>query len=337
MSLAQRNDCHHSLQEILEGNDKIPSRDLAVGIMFLSQTMVGVLGNFSLLYHYFFLRHVKSRLRSIDLILKHLFIANSLVILSKGPSQTMVAFGSKHLFSEFSCRLILYVLRVGRAVSIFTTCLLSVFQTIIISPMDSCWKNLKTKAPKYIGFSMSLCWLLQIGVHFTFPLYVWYVSGKSDSRNITRKRHMALCSVVDYGTIMGSAYIALVVFPEVSFIVLTIWASGSMIFVLYRHKQQVKHIHSTNVSSTSSESRATKSILLLVSTFVSFYIISSTFHICSALSYNLSWWLVRISGLISVCFPTISPFLIMSQDSSISMVWFVWIRNRKSPLLLRNI
>ncbi|XP_023560674.1 vomeronasal type-1 receptor 3-like [Octodon degus] len=335
MNPAQRNDCRHTLEEILEGNEKIAWRDLAIGIIFLIQTVVGLLGNFSLLYH-FFLHHMQSRLRSIDLILEHLFIANSLVILSKGPSQVMAAFGLKHLISEFICKLNLNLLRVGRAMSICITCLLSVFQTIVISPMNSCWKNLKIKVPKYIGFCMCLCWLLHMGINFIFPLCALHISGKSESRNITRIRHLGFCTVVDYGETMHSVYVALVVSPEVSFIVITVWTSGSMIFMMHRHKKQVKHIHSTHVSSRSSVSRAIKSIFLLVSTFVSFYFISSMLHIYRAVFINFNWWFMNISGLISVCFPTISPFLVMSQDSSIFMFWSDWVRNAKS-LLVKNI
>ncbi|XP_004644754.3 vomeronasal type-1 receptor 4-like [Octodon degus] len=331
MNLGQRNNCHHTLNEILEENEKIALRDMAMGTLYLLQTVVGILGNFPLIYHYFFLHHTESRLRSIDLILKHLYIANSLVILSKGPSQTMVAFGLKNLFNQFSCNINLYVLRVGRAMSICTMCLLSVVQAIIISPMNSRWKTFKIKAPKYIGLSMSLWWLLQMGINFIFPLHSLQASGKSGSRNITRKRHLGFCTIVNYGTTTGSVYIGLVLSPEICFIVLTMWTSGSMIFVLYRHKQKVKHIHSTNVSSRSPESKATKSVLILVINFVSFYIISSIFHIFIALSYNLNWWLVNISGLISVCFPTISPFLFLSQDSSLSMFLFRWRRNTKVP------
>ncbi|VTJ89536.1 Hypothetical predicted protein [Marmota monax] len=50
--------------------------------------------------------------------------------------------------------------QVGRSVSIVITCLLSIFQNITISPMNSCWKDHKERAPKYIGFSISLCWIL---------------------------------------------------------------------------------------------------------------------------------------------------------------------------------
>ena len=58
--------------------------------------VVGLVDNFSLLYHYLFLYHTERRVRCTHLILKHLIISNFLVILSKGVSQKIVTFGLKH-------------------------------------------------------------------------------------------------------------------------------------------------------------------------------------------------------------------------------------------------
>nr|XP_036881750.1 vomeronasal type-1 receptor 4-like [Manis javanica] len=337
MSLfAQKNICYHNLEENM-WNDRIASRDLAIGIIFISQTIVGILGNFSLLYHYLFLYYTEGRLRPTDLILKHLVLANALIVLSKGVPQTMAAFGLKHFFSDSGCRFLLYVQRVGRGVSISTTCLLSVFQAVTISPVNSCWKDLKVKAPKYIGFSISLCWILYIFVNLTFPMYVLSLSGRWGSKNTRLKKELRHCSYIDDVEIVASLYAALITFPEISFTGLMLWASGSMVLILHRHKQRVRHIHSTNVSPRSSaESRATQGILVLGSTFVCFHFLSSTFHVCVALFHNPSWWLVNMTALISVCFPTLSPYLLMRQDSSSSRLCLMWIRNMKSPHLSRN-
>ncbi|MBZ3881071.1 Vomeronasal type-1 receptor 4 [Sciurus carolinensis] len=135
------------------------SRNVAIGLMFLSQVAIGILGNISLLYH-LVLSCNKYTLRSTDVILRHLIIANALVILSKGIPQTIATFGIKYFFNDLGCNLLSYIQRVGRSVSIAITCLLSIYQIITINPMNSCWKDLKGKAPKYIGFSISLCWIL---------------------------------------------------------------------------------------------------------------------------------------------------------------------------------
>ncbi|XP_029780229.1 vomeronasal type-1 receptor 4-like [Suricata suricatta] len=313
------------------------SRNLAIAIIFLSQTIAGILGNFSLLHHYVFHFHTEGRLRPRELILMHLTVANSLVILSNGVPQTLAALGLKYFFSEIGCKFILYLQRVGRGMSIGSTCLLSVFQTITISPMNSCWKDLKVRALKYVDFFISLCWIQYMSVNLIFPAYVFYVSSKWHMKNITKKLDLGYCLSIDNETVTVSIYAALIVVPEVSLSGLMIWTSGCMVFILHRHKQRVQHIHSTNVSRRpSAESRATQSILVLVITFVSFYLLSSIFHACIALTYNPSWWLVKTTEVISVCFPVVSPFLLMRQDSTVPTLCFSWIRNTKSPNLTRK-
>ncbi|KAM6154448.1 vomeronasal type-1 receptor 4-like [Erethizon dorsatum] len=308
-------------------DDIMSFRDLAIAIMSFSQTIVGILGNFSLLYYYLGFGHNKSILRSIDLILRHLLIANSMIILSKSLPQTMAAFGLKHFLNDFGCKILLYIQRVGRGVSLGTICLLSVFQTIMISPMNSRWMDLKVKAPRYIGFSVAFCWILYLVVNFIFPMYVF---GKQNSQNVTKKRDLGYCSTSGSDKISDSLYTVLFIFPEVLFSVLIIWGSSSMIFILCRHKQQAQHIRSSSASLKSSpESRATQSILVLVCTFVMFFVLSSILNVCVALFYNSSWWLVNISALLSVSFPTVSPFVLMSRASTVPRFCFVWLRNTK--------
>ncbi|XP_005412795.1 PREDICTED: vomeronasal type-1 receptor 4-like [Chinchilla lanigera] len=290
-------------------------RDLAIAVMSFSQTTVGILGNFSLLYYYLVLGQNRCTLKSTHLILRHLIIANSMIILSKSLPQTMTAFGLKHFLNDFGCKILLYFQRVGRGVSIGTTCLLSIFQTIMISPMNSCWMDLKVKAPRYVGFSTAFCWILYMVVNLIFPMYVY---GKWNSQNMTKKRDLGYCSTVGGDKIVDSLYTVLFVFPEVLFSVLIIWGSSSMVFILYRHKQRAQHIHSSNVSLKSSpESRATHSILVLLCTFVMFFFLSSILNVCVALFYNPSWWLVNISALLSVSFPTVSPFVLMNRASTV--------------------
>uniref|UniRef100_A0A8C6FGE2 Vomeronasal type-1 receptor n=1 Tax=Moschus moschiferus TaxID=68415 RepID=A0A8C6FGE2_MOSMO len=317
--------------------DSWASSQLAIGITFLLQTVLGLWGNFSLLYRYLFLYHTQRRLRVTDLICKHLTIANILVILSKGVPQTITTLRLKYFASDSACKLILYAERLGRSMSISTTCLLSVFQTVTISPKNSCWKNLKVKAPKYIALFISFWWIQCMLVHLVFPLYAIYVSRKRRSTNMTNTRDSGYCAAADLEKISGSLYTALIVFPEVSFSVLIFWASGSMILTLYRHSRRVQYIHKATVSPRlPAESRATQSILLLASTFMCFHTLSCIFNITLAIFNNPSWWLVYVTGLINVCFPFISPFLLMSRDSIVTSLCFLYMKNSVSPDLIRK-
>ncbi|XP_016050584.2 vomeronasal type-1 receptor 4-like [Erinaceus europaeus] len=342
--------CHKSLRELLAVkydcyshfnestiNTRISPWGLSSVSLFLSQAVIGILGNFSLLRHYLSLYHSRCRMRDTDLILMHLTLANFFLILSKAVPNTMIALGWKHFISDLGCQVIFYVYRMTKGVSIGTTCLLSVYQTITISPMNSCWKELKVKAQKYVGCSLSLCWILHISVNLIFPAYVSYVSGQWSNRDTVKQADFQFCSNVDHHRILGLVYGTLIVFPEILFSVLIIWSSGSMVFILFRHKHRVQRIHRTKLSPRpSAESRATQSILLLLSTFVCFHTLSSMFSICLAFYQDLNIWLVNASELISLGFPTVSPFLFMNHESTLCRILSAHIRIRKSPILRRN-
>ncbi|KAF5917062.1 hypothetical protein HPG69_013986 [Diceros bicornis minor] len=77
------------------------------------------------------------RTRSTDLIVKNLSLANLLVLFSSGIHYTSTSFGWYHVHNDFACRFVPYVQGVNKVMSIGTTCPLSVFQAITISPGNS--------------------------------------------------------------------------------------------------------------------------------------------------------------------------------------------------------
>nr|AWV49369.1 vomeronasal type 1 receptor 4 [Nannospalax galili]AWV49403.1 vomeronasal type 1 receptor 4 [Nannospalax galili]AWV49405.1 vomeronasal type 1 receptor 4 [Nannospalax galili]AWV49407.1 vomeronasal type 1 receptor 4 [Nannospalax galili]AWV49409.1 vomeronasal type 1 receptor 4 [Nannospalax galili] len=303
-------------------------RKLVTGILLILQTIVGIVGNFSLLFHYLVVYYNKFTLKPKDLILVHLIIANSMIIVSKGIPCIMGVLELKQFFSDFGCKLLLYTQRVGRSMSIGTACHPSVFQAITISPGNSCWKNFQIKAKTYIDHSMCLCWVLHMTVHFIFPVYARF---KGNSNNMTEKWDFEFCSFVGRDKIVDTLYAALSVFPEVVFSMIMAWSSGSMVVILYRHKQRVQSIRSSHASHrTCPESRATQSILVLVFIFLTFYTLSSILQGCIAVSSNPSWWLLNITAVMSMCFPTLSPF-VLNPNSTVIPFCFAWMRNKKFP------
>lgn len=158
------------------------SVDLKIGMTYLSPTVVGILGNFSLLCMSLYFRGCRSR--PTDLILRHLTVADSLVIVSRGGPETMAALGGKHFANDSGCCDLLYVHRVGRGMSIGSTCLLSVFQAITISPWNSTWAELKVIAPKSIGPPTILCWVLHMLANVFYPVYT---TGKQSNKKLQRK------------------------------------------------------------------------------------------------------------------------------------------------------
>ncbi|KAB0337212.1 hypothetical protein FD754_025309 [Muntiacus muntjak] len=279
----------------------------------ISQTVVGLLGNFSLLCSYIILHFMGYRLRSTDLILKQLIVANSLVLLSKGVPHTMAVFGWKQIRRDVGCKLLFFLHRVGRGVSIGSIFLLSVFQVITVSPWNSRWAALKVTASKYTVPSIFLCWILQMLVNVSFPIYI---TGKWSDNNITEERDYGCCSTIltdqKNRKTRDALYAALLSFPDVLCLGLTLWAGSSMVLILYRHKQQVY-------------------------TFVYFYTLSSIFQILLAVFHQSTCFLVNMTVIIAACFPAVSPFLLMRCDSSVCRIYFDWMRNTESFTIMRNL
>ncbi|XP_036024572.1 vomeronasal type-1 receptor 4-like [Onychomys torridus] len=294
-------------------------KDLSIGIVFLLQSTVGIVGNVCLLSRYLIHYYTEQALKTTDLILIHMFTANSLIILSKGLFYIMTSFGVVGFLNDFGCNFLLYIQRLGRNMSTGMTCFLSVFQVITISPGNSFWLCLKVKSAKHIGLFTSLCWIHYMLINMLFPVYMY---TKANSNNLTHKSRMKSCSTSGHDELISSLYTAIFVLPEISFSVIIIWSSTSMVIILYRHKQRVQHIHSTSVSSKrSTESKATHRIMALVSTFISFYALSSILQGYIALTYNPGWLLMNITAIISMCFPTLGPF-VMSCDCIVPRLCF---------------
>ncbi|XP_013210934.1 vomeronasal type-1 receptor 4-like [Microtus ochrogaster] len=285
--------------------------DMVVKMIFLSQTAVGVLGNSFLVYNYLLLYFTGIRLRFTDWILQHLIAANLLTLLSKGVPHTMETLGLKDFLNDFGCKLIFYLHRIGRSVSLSSTCFLSVFQAITISPMGSRWTHLKVQAPSYIVASVYISWILALIINIDFPMYM---TARLKHRNMTNLKWFGFCSATRHNKAIDILTAAVHTSPDVLFVLLMIWSSSSMVCILYRHKQRMKHIHRSNLSlKSSAESRATKIILLLVSTFVCFYALSCVLQINLSISDSPGFFLVNMGSVIVAGFPTVSPFLLISH------------------------
>ncbi|EDL99785.1 vomeronasal V1r-type receptor V1re3 [Rattus norvegicus] len=299
-------------------------RDMVIGILLSLEILLGIIGNFSLLFYYLILYYKEHTLKIIDTILIHVFISNSLILLSKGPPEVLGAFGSKQLFNDVECKIILYVQRIARCMSISTTCLLSVFQAITISPRNSCWKEFKVKTTKFMGLSISLCWIMYMLLNMLFPLYT---STKGNRENRTQKSDSEFCYSGGRDKIVDLLYAVFCVFPEVLFSLLIVVSSTFMIVILYRHKKRVQHILHIHASfRISAENRATQTILVLVFTFLVFYTLSSILQGYIALSHDPNWWVMNITAIIALCFPTLGPF-VMSHNFTVSGFCFTWIKN----------
>ncbi|XP_005413573.1 PREDICTED: vomeronasal type-1 receptor 2-like [Chinchilla lanigera] len=285
------------------------SRVVYILIIFLVQIFIGTLGNLSLLGQYLFLYLSRYKTRSIDLIIMHLIVANFLVILSRGIPETMAAYGLEDFLSDFGCKFVFYVSRVGRGVAFGSTCLLSVFQAITISPSSSRWAELKVKFPKYISTFTVLCWVLHLVLNISFSVSL---TSRLKNKNITNKIDFAYCS--DPRTTKGiyTAHAVYIAIFDVLCMGLMLSACGSMLFILFMHKRRVQYMHRTsNFFRSSPETRATQSILILVIIFVFFYFLSCIMQVYVTFFSHSRIFLFTLDAFLSACFSTVCPFVFM--------------------------
>ncbi|XP_043849755.1 vomeronasal type-1 receptor 1-like [Dromiciops gliroides] len=297
------------------------SNDIVVGLFLLFQTVFGVLGNSFLMGLYIITFFIGPRLKPIDFLLIQLAFANDLVLLSKGIPQTMAALGYTNFLDDVGCKLVFYFHKVARDLSRCTTCLLSGFQVITLSPSISQWAKLKARPTKYIVQFCFFCWTFHLLANYNILVLMKDSQGSS---NITERKNFVYCSAKFPVSLYIGVFVFLISLPDVLCVGIMVGTSGYMIFVLYRHHQRVQYIHGHSLKpSCSPETRATQTILLLVILFVSFFSVNSI--LVSYIYYEKSSsFLVHTSTFLAACFPACSSFILIVGDSHVRKYWLIF-------------
>ncbi|XP_043849905.1 vomeronasal type-1 receptor 1-like [Dromiciops gliroides] len=309
--------------------------DFLLGFVFLIQLGVGIAGNFFLLGLSSFTLFNGKRLKPKEYIFIHLALANSKVLLSKGIPHVMVCFGIKNFLDHLGCKLIACLQNVARSVSLSISCLLSGFQVITISPSNSRLAEIKSQAQKYIAPSCCFCWFFNLLINLTL------LGTMHNSRyltNNTKVWHLGYCSILTPAFFNAAVFVLLFSIPDVMYVGFMIWASVYLMFLLHKHHQHVKHIHSSHLSPrTFPEKRATHAILLLVSTYISFYSIHSSLSFYLFKMDKHQPWFVATLNLLGTLFPAINPFALIFCNSQVLKYRYVLRHRKHHPLLCHTV
>ncbi|XP_027698041.1 vomeronasal type-1 receptor 1-like [Vombatus ursinus] len=295
--------------------------NMLLGTAFFFQTGIRVQGNFFLIYLFSFLFFTGQKLRPIDLILTQLALVNSLVLLSKGFLQGLAAWGLKNVLDDMGCKIVFYLHRVARELSLSTICLLSGFQAIIISPHHPWWIKLKAKVQRYIIPSILLYWIFHMLQNIVI---LEKLRGPRSTGNISEIKEYEYCSVNT--TTDNSASLHAVVFslPDAVCMTFVSFTSADKVNLLYKHHKRVQQLCTDSFSWRAfPEARATQMILLLMSTFIIFYFLNS-FLIGYMHAMTPKPWLVDISAFLASCFPMVSPFEVISTTNPEVLQGYSW-------------
>ncbi|XP_044536513.1 vomeronasal type-1 receptor 1-like [Gracilinanus agilis] len=286
-----------------------------LSIFYLSVLLFGVLGNIFLLYLHSLKLITGHRKRLLSLIIINLAISHILMILFRGISTILSNWGWRAFLDLTMGNILNYFIRVTRGLSLCSTCLLSVFQAITISPSSLKWAEIKTRAQKCILPCCLLSWIFNLLFDIAVPLIVSNPRNSSNERwrigHVSFDLHAMSIKILTFESFVDALFMGLMIF-----------SSGYMMIVLYKHNQRIQHIHSISFSHKASpETRATKAILMLVITFVCFNSASSPFVIYTASSRITRHWGLRLTVALSMFFPIISPFMLINIDTQMSRLF----------------
>ncbi|XP_036025977.1 vomeronasal type-1 receptor 4-like [Onychomys torridus] len=291
-------------------------RNTILGGFYISQLCVGIIGNSLLFMMYVYNFLVKSRFsRPIDPIFMHLMIVNILTIIFAMISHIMSSFGVPRFLDDVGCKAVLYIFRVTRGLSICTTSILSAFQAITIMPSNSKWAWLKPKLSTWIFHSFLLSWIINL---FIYVHVIESVTAKINYTDLDYGYSHAYCKKKAPEYPNPGLFLSVIIIGDIVFLTLMMWTSLYMVTLLYRHRKRAQHLHSTSLScQPSPERKATHSILLLVSFFVFVYLLNNFITLCGFFAQTKIPRLEVINIILTTCYPTISPFILMKNNKLI--------------------
>ncbi|NP_001160936.1 vomeronasal 1 receptor cavPorV1R608 [Cavia porcellus] len=285
------------------------SRFIYIRNIFLLEVIIGIIANTALLLFHVLTILVEHKLKPIDLTICHLAMIHVVMLLTVAFI-AMDIFEFQYLGDDITCKCVIYLYGLMRGLSICTTCMLSVLQAITLSPRSSCLAKFKQKS-----LHQNLCCFLFLWI-FNILISVRFLISTIATPNMTSRSFMFVtqsCSLLPSSYLLKYISISLLSFQHVTFIGFMALSSGYMVLLLYRHKRQSQHLHSTSLSpKASAERRATHTILLLMSFFIVMYILDSVLASTSAMLSDRDPIRHFVQMFVGNGYATVSPLVLIS-------------------------
>nr|NP_001240420.1 vomeronasal 1 receptor ornAnaV1R3099 [Ornithorhynchus anatinus] len=301
------------------------STELSCGMLIFLQFSLGLLLNIFLLLFYIRVASTSHKSSSSDRILTHLVLANTIILLTSGVLETLSSWGLRNFLDDVGCKILMYLYRVARGLAICTTCLLSVFQAVTISPSTFRWAEIKVKLPKCILPSFLLSWILNMLIEMVTPIYL---ISPQNNNNFQIMLDLKYCSEISDSEETTLVITVALTMRDLFFVGLMSTASSYMVFVLHRHHRHVHHLLGPSRSpKTMPVVRAAKRVIALVTLYV---LLCGRQTIMLSVLVNVkekSPMLMKSHMVFRLIFSAVSPLLMIHSDRRIRI--FV---KRQSPV-----
>ncbi|XP_012370474.1 vomeronasal type-1 receptor 4-like [Octodon degus] len=165
--------------------------------------------------------------KAMHLILIHLAFTNNIMLLFKGIPRTIAAFGVRNFLDDIGCKVVCYLERVARGLSVCTSSLLTVVQAVIMSPSHSRWRRLQ---PKSAWLIVTVFPFLRIFSFLTNINLLLYIMSVNTSRVSTSEYY---CYFQPENQKVRWSILSTMVFQDVLSQGVMCGPSGYMVFLLH--------------------------------------------------------------------------------------------------------
>ncbi|XP_035244528.1 olfactory receptor class A-like protein 1 [Anguilla anguilla] len=279
---------------------------------FIALDVVGIPGNLAVFLLFCHLLVAQGHMAHNELILSQLVLANLMVTLCQGIAQVLTALDIAIIFNDQTCKVILFIYRVGRAMSITTTSLLSSYQCVVIAPPNPGWTWLKRWLPGHLPHAIIFLYGLNMVIYST---HVLFAQGPSTNGTVPEFTiSVKFCFVVFPGRVAYRVAGMVYTFRDFTFVGLMAAAAVYVMLVLHRHRQQVQGLQGAGRKTE----EASRAVLLLVSTYVVLFGLDNALWFSSTFITHEHPAVTDTRVFVASCYSSISPVLIIATNRKLA-------------------
>ncbi|XP_066561769.1 olfactory receptor class A-like protein 1 [Amia ocellicauda] len=281
---------------------------------FICLDVVGIPGNLTVFLFFCYLRLSDGHLSLNDLILSKLAFVNLVVVLCRGIPQALTALGIQNLFGEYGCKVVIFTYRIGRAMSICITSLLSCYQCIIIAPGSTRWMVLKQRFPKCIPQIILLLYGLNIAV---CPAGFVFASTVPNSTIPEYTLNLEFCIVAFPGFKAFMANGVMYIIRDFAFVGIMAGAAIYIVLILYHHRKQMRGMHGSDRNQRKT-AEASKSVLMLVTMYVILFGLDNVMWVYTLCVTRVHPAVSDTRVFFASCYSALSPVFIITTNKKIA-------------------
>ncbi|XP_004628524.2 vomeronasal type-1 receptor 4-like [Octodon degus] len=255
-----------------------------------------------------------SEKKATHLILIYLAFTHIIMLLSKGMPSTIAAFGVRHFLNDVGCKVVCYLERVARGLSVCTSSLLTVFQAFTVSPSHSRWRRLQPSSSRSILLLFPFLWIFSFLTNINLLLYI--TSASKNTVQISTSDYY--CYFQPESQKVRLMILGTMVFRDAVSQGIMCGASGYMVLLLHQHHQRVLQLRSSKVlCKTPAEVKAAQSVLLLMLCFLLFYWADCVFNLLLNFFFENNL-ILNFKEFLTLGYVILSPFVLIHRDGHVA-------------------